>query len=105
MGNTSSAHKIDEMTSYLNKTPFFVYFNPIELRDFAKCFTAKRITKGHAINQTGAMYIVAEGEIAMTTMLTDTGEYERDVWDSSVLPHSPFSPLSPGTVTNSDDLD
>ncbi|GMH77366.1 hypothetical protein TrRE_jg3185 [Triparma retinervis] len=71
MGNAKSAHSIDEMTAYLNKTPFYVYFDATELRDFAKCFTAKKIAKGSTVNQSGAMYIVAQGEVSMTTMLED----------------------------------
>lgn len=75
MGNSNSAHTLDEMTAYLNKTPFYVYFDQNELRDFAKCFSAKKIAKGSTINQTGTMYIVAQGEVSMTTMLEDECEW------------------------------
>jgi len=85
MGNTKSAHTIDELTTYLHKTPFFVYFDANELRDFAKCFTAKKILKGSTINQTGSMYIVAQGEVAMTTMLEDEVSPIPAVSDKVVL--------------------
>ena len=68
------------MTAYLNKTPFYVYFDQNELRDFAKCFSAKKIAKGSTINQTGTMYIVAQGEVSMTTMLEDECEWSVAIW-------------------------
>ena len=72
MGPQQSKHSVDEMTRFLDKTPFYVYMTEQELKEFAKCFTVKKVSKGAVVRQTGEMYIVAQGEIQMTTMLDDT---------------------------------
>ena len=69
MGGQQSKHSVDEMTNFLHKTPFYVYMSDHELKDFAKCFTVKKVAKGAVVKQSGDMYIVADGEIQMTTML------------------------------------
>ena len=71
MGLTQSSHTADEKTAFFHRTPFFVYMDPLELRDFSRCFVVKNISKDHNISSPSEMYIVAKGEICMTTLLDD----------------------------------
>ncbi|GMH75066.1 hypothetical protein TrST_g4995 [Triparma strigata] len=76
------------MTNFLHKTPFFVYMSDHELKDFAKCFTVKKVAKGAVIKQSGDMYIVADGEIQMTTMLGPQDGNNVPIVGSPVIMHA-----------------
>ena len=81
MGNQHSSSDLEEMTQNLAKTPFYVYMNPLTLKDFARCFIVKKLPQGQSLSQPGDMYIVARGCITMTTLLEveDTKTHAKQV--------------------------
>ena len=80
---------IEEVTTLLRRTPFALYLDATELRDFAKCFTMKKLEKGYNISrQNSSIYIVKSGEVQSTTVLLREGD-PIPKRNSSKRPESP----------------